>query len=158
MNSKVTVMADANGMVINQSVANPDYGNVKLQQVRTMVDDNGFLRRKVVSTLLQGHMNELQQTGFYSGQELQGNILIIESLEPFNKKNPERDIKIAGETGIICKVEGNPIYRKTLYSLSSNLTDTLIKHDNVDEMRAAYANANAKTKSKAMEPSKEFDI
>jgi hypothetical protein len=138
MNSKVTVMADANGMVINQSVANPDYGNVKLQQVRTMVDDNGFLRRKVVSTLLQGHMNELQQTGFYSGQELQGNILIIESLEPFNKKNPERDIKIAGETGIICKVEGNPIYRRTLYTEKENLTDTFLAHDNINELRFAY--------------------
>lgn len=156
MNSKVTVIADANGMVINQSVANPDYGNVKLQQVRTMVDDNGFLRRKTVSTLLQGHMNELQETGFYAGQELPGNIVIVESLEPFNKKNPERDMKIAGETGIICKVDDNPIYRKTLYSLSANMTDTLLKHTNVDEMRAAYA--KSKTVSSAVTPNKEFEI
>jgi hypothetical protein len=42
--------------------------------------------------------------GFYAGQELPGTIVIEESLTPFNKKAPERDLKIAGETGIVCRV------------------------------------------------------
>lgn len=148
MNSKVKVVADATtGAVIVQSPNNPDYGYVRLEQVRTMVDDNGFLKRKVISTLLQGEMSVLSESGFYAGQELPGTICVVESLEPFNKKNPERDLKIAGETGIICSVEGAPIYRKTLYSVSANAEDTLIKHDNVEELRAAYANKSAAIKA-----------
>jgi len=153
MNSKVKVVADAtSGAVVVQSQNNPEYGYVRLEQVRTLVDDNGFLKRKVISTLLQGEMGVLVASGFYNGQELPGSICIVESLEPFNKRNPERDLKIAGETGIVCTVDGNPIYRKTLYSVSANASDTLIKHDNVDELRAAYA-----TKSTTISANTNFD-
>lgn len=144
MNSKVKVVAlDETGMVINQSKSNPEYGYVRVEQSRTLVDDNGFLRRKNVSTLIHGTMDELSATGFYAGQELPGNVVIKESLEPFNAKNPERDLKVAGETGIICKVGESPIYRKTVYSPASNVEDTLIQHDNVAELRAAYENASS---------------
>jgi len=155
MNSKVKVIAiNETGSVINQSTTNPEYGHIRLEQSRTMVDDNGFLRRKVVSTLLHGTMDELQATGFYAGQELPGNIVIKESLEPFNAKNPERDLKIAGETGIICKVGDSPIYRKTVYSSASNAEDTLVQHDNVAELRAAY---EMQAKSSAISANTDFD-
>lgn len=150
MNSKVKVVADAtSGAVIVQSQNNPDYGYVRLEQVRTLVDDNGFLKRKVISTLLQGEMGVLLASGFYNGQELPGTICIVESLEPFNKKNPERDLKIAGETGIVCTFDGNPIYRKTKYATSVNSEDQLIQHDNVDELRAAYASKSSAIKANA---------
>jgi hypothetical protein len=153
MNSKVKVVADATtGAVINPS-NNPEYGYVRLEQVRTLIDDNGFLRRKTLSTLIHGTIAELQASDFYAGQELPGNITIVESLEPFNKSNPERDLKIAGETGIICKFDGNPIYRKTKYSPAANAVDVTIQHDNVDELREAYARASA-TK---MAPNTSFD-
>jgi len=153
MNSKVKVVADATtGAVIVQSPNNPDYGYVRLEQSRTMVDDNGFLKRKVISTLLQGEMKDLTASGFYAGQELPGTICIQESLEPFNKKNPERDLKIAGETGIVCTFDDAPIYRKTVWSVSANAEDVLIKHDNVDELRAAYA-----SKSSAISANTSFD-
>jgi len=64
-------------------------------------------------------------------------------LTPFNKKNPERDLKIAGDTGIVCTVNGQPIYRRSTYSAASNAQDTLIKHDNVEQLRSAYAQANS---------------
>ena len=150
MNSKVKVVADATtGAVIVQSQNNPDYGYVRLEQVRTLVDDNGFLKRKVISTLLQGEMGVLLASDFYNGQELPGTICIVESLEPFNKKNPERDLKIAGETGIVCTFGGNPIYRKTKYATSVNSEDQLIQHDNVDELRAAYASKSSAIKANA---------
>ena len=140
MSTKVKVVADAtSGAVIMQSPNNPEYGYVRLEQVRTMIDENGFLRRKVVSTLIHGTVSELQLTGFYLGQEMPGAIVIRESLTPFNKNNPERDLKIAGNTGIICTVAGEPIYRKTVYSAASNAEDELIKHDNIEELRAAFA-------------------
>ena len=140
MNSKVTVVADATTKaVIVQSENNPEYGYVRLEQPRTIIDDNGFLRSKKISTLVHGTVAELQAAGFYDGQELPGKIIIVESMTPFNKKDPSRDLKVAGGTGIVCTIEGAPIYRKTIYSIASNSEDTLIKHDNVDQLRAAYA-------------------
>ena len=140
MNSKVIVLSDeTTNAVVNVSKNNPEYGYIRVQQVRTMIDDNGFLRRKAVSTLIHGDINELKAMNFYAGQELPGQIVIKEALEPFNAKSPERDLKVAGSTGIICTFEGAPIFRKTVYSSASNAQDTLIKHDNVDQLREAYA-------------------
>jgi hypothetical protein len=158
MNSKVKVIADANGVVINQSQNNPEYGYVRVEQTRTLVDDNGFLRRKSVSALIQSTVSDLQECGFYAGQELPGNVVVMESLEPFNKKHPERDHKVAGETGILCTLEGAPIYRKTVYTTASNAEDVTIKHDNVDELRVAYAKQAAATTSSAVNtPNVSFD-
>lgn len=145
MNSKVVVLADeATGAVVNVSQNNSEYGYIRVQQVRTMIDDNGFLRRKPVSALIPGTVDELKASGFFAGQELDGKIIVEESLEPFNEKNPERDLKIAGETGIVCTLGGLPIYRRTKMSFDGSASDTLIKHDNVEQLRAAY---QAATKS-----------
>jgi hypothetical protein len=139
MNTKVKVVGDATtGSVITLS-GNAQFGYVRLEQVRSVIDDNGFLRRKPVSTLIHGDINELKAMNFYAGQELPGQIVIKEALEPFNSKTPERDLKVAGSTGIVCTFEGQPIYRKTAYTTASNAQDTLIKHDNVDQLRDAYA-------------------
>ncbi len=143
MNSKVIVTADATtNRVVNVS-ENPEFGWIRVEQVRTMVDDNGFLKRKPVSAIVPGPLADLQASGFFAGQQLDGKILVQESLEPFNKKTPERDLKIAGETGVVCTLGGLPIYRKTIWSLDSSAQDELIKHDNVEELRAAYAKANS---------------
>jgi hypothetical protein len=157
MNSKVVIVADATtGAVIHVSANNPDYGYVRLQQVRTVVDDNGFLRRQVMSALIQAPVGILQEMGYHAGQILDGKIIIKESLTPFNKKNPERDLKVAGKTGIVCTVEGQPIYRKTVYNTSSNAADLTIQHDNIEELRNAYATQNAT--SKAIVPNEDFTI
>jgi hypothetical protein len=92
-----------------------------------------------MSALIQAPVGILQEMGYYAGQILDGKIIIKESLTPFNKKSPERDLKIAGKTGILCKVGDEPIYRKTVYNTSSNAADITIQHDNVEELREAYA-------------------
>lgn len=144
MNSTVKVVADATtGAVVRVSETNPEFSSVRLEQVRTVIGNNNFIERKVVSTLLQGATADLTAMGFYAGQELPGTIVIEESLTPFNKKTPERDLKVAGETGIVCTVGGQPIYRRAVYSTASNAQDTLIKHDNVEQLRSAYAQANS---------------
>jgi hypothetical protein len=157
MNSKVIVLADeSTKAVVNVSQNNPEYGYVRVQQIRTMIDDNGFLRRKPISALIPGTLAELQEFGFFAGQQLDGKILVEESLEPFNDKTPERDLKVAGDTGIVCTLNGQPIYRRTKMSFDTNASDTLVKHDNVDELRAAYAmTAN---RSKAIQPNDDFSI
>jgi len=157
MNSKVTVLADeTTGAVVNVSENNSDYGFIRVQQVRTLIDDNGFLRRKPVSALIPGTVAELKESGFYAGQQLDGKIVIEEALEPFNNKTPERDLKIAGETGVVCTLGGLPIYRRTKFSFAGNAEDMLIKHDNVDELRNAYAAQSAK--AKAIQPNADFSI
>jgi hypothetical protein len=144
MNSTVKIVADATtGAVVRVSETNPEFSSVRLEQVRTVIGNNNFIERKVVSTLLQGATADLTAMGFYAGQELPGTIVIEESLAPFNKKTPERDLKVAGETGIVCTVGGQPIYRRAVYSTASNAQDTLIKHDNVEQLRSAYAQANS---------------
>jgi len=52
MNSKVFVTADETGAVINVSDNNSEYGYVRVQQTRTMIDDNGFARRKTITALM----------------------------------------------------------------------------------------------------------
>ena len=141
MNSKVLVVADATGAVINVSENNPQFGYVKLQQVRNVIDDNGFLRRKPVNALLPGTVEDLKLLNLFAGQAMTGKIVIEEGLEPFNKKTPERDLKIAGDTGIVCTWQGLPIYRRTKFSFDTIQEDSYQKHDNVDELRAAYANS-----------------
>ena len=61
MNSPVRVVSDDSGTIIHQSKNNPDYGYIRLVQDRTIIDDtSGFLRRKLVSTLLHGTIEDLK--------------------------------------------------------------------------------------------------
>ena len=157
MNSKVIVLADdTTGAVVNVSENNPKYGYVRVSQVRTVVDDNGFLRRKNITALMPALVTDLQDSEFYAGQQLDGKILIQESLTPFNAKTPERDLKVAGETGIVCTVEGQPIYRRTLVSFINDAQDELVQHDNVEQLRTAFAQTSGS--SKAIKPNTDFGI
>lgn len=155
MNSKVTVIADETGSVITLSENNADYGYYRVQQARTMIDDSGFAHRKVLTALIPGLVEDLKAMALYANQQIDGKIVIEESLTPFNKKNPDRDLKIAGDTGIVCTIGGLPIYRRTKFTLNQNATDTSVEHDNIEELRAAYA---AQEKSKAIQPNEDFTI
>jgi hypothetical protein len=155
MNSKVLVVADATGAVINVSDNNPEYGYVKLQQAKTVVDDNGFLRRTVLTSLILAPLDILKEMNYYGGQILPGTLVIEESLAPFNKKTPERDLKIAGKTGIVCRLDDQPIYRRVRYSESPDAVNKTIQHTNVEELREAY---NAQKASSAIKPNGDFAI
>jgi len=156
MNSKVIVLADdTTGAVVNVSENNPDYGYVRVSQIRTVVDDNGFLRRKQITALMPALVEDLTEMRLFSGQQLDGKIVVEESLEPFNTKSPERDLKVAGETGIVCTLGGYPIYRRTKFSFDSNASDVSVKHDNVEELRNAYALQNS---TAAIQPNEDFSI
>ena len=159
MNSKVIVIADATtNSVINVSENNPEWGYIRLEQIRTMIDDNGFLKRKAVSAIVPGLLTDLQESGFFVGQTIDGKIIVQESLEPFNKKTPERDLKVAGTTGIVCTLGGLPIYRRTIFSFNGTGTDELIKHDNVEQLRNAYAAANKNNSSAINAAASDFNI
>ena len=144
---KVKVTADPAGNVIVPSKTNSEYGHIRVEQEQILVDDKGFARTKVLSALIPGTLKDLQAFGWAKGQEVEGKIIYKEQLTPFNTKQPERDYKIAGKTGIICCVDGKPIFRKTFYCLDEkapnvDLLDTngsKLGHTNTEDIRAKYA-------------------
>jgi len=139
--SKVIVTANAEGSVVSLSKNNPEYGYVRVEQVRGVVDDRGWVSKKTLSALMYGKAEDLLSLGYFKGQALAGKIVIRESLEPFNTENPEKDYKIAGKSGVICCQDGQPIYRKCFYTTNEAEGDTLIAHNNTESIREAMLTA-----------------
>ena len=138
MSNKIKVTADEAGTVIVISEGNSEYGHIRVIQERVIFDERGWARKKPVSALVPGTVEDLKSLGWMNHQELEGKIIVKESLKPFNLKDPDRDLKIAGKTGIICCQDGKPIYRKTFYTNASNAGDVLIEHTNGEDIRSAY--------------------
>jgi len=137
MQSKVNVCADDMGNVIIQSKNNSEYGYVRLQQDRVTFGNNGWVKKSNVSTLLLGKVEDLQSLNFKSGDVIAGKIVIKEQLEPFNSNDPDRDYKYAGDTGIICCVDGQPIYRKAMFTADITAQDVLLAHTNGQDIKDA---------------------
>jgi hypothetical protein len=133
--SKVRVTADINGNVIGVSQNNPEYGYVRVEQSVTQINEAGWLKPVKRSALIKGKVEDLAQSGFVEGYELSGKIIVKESLTPFNVENPDRDLKIAGSTGVVCRIDDQPIYRQTFYTSNQEAYDDLIMHDNTVEIR-----------------------
>jgi len=144
--SKVVVTADKNGNVVGVSEKSPEYGYVRVEQSGSFINDQGWLRISRRSALIKGLVKDLVETGFNEGQELNGKIIVIESLVPFNPENPDRDLKIAGETGVVCRIDDQPIYRQSFYTTNENLQDQLIMHTNSEEIREVQAAQSAISK------------
>jgi hypothetical protein len=139
MDSKVKVTSDDAGNVVIVSKNNPEWAHIRVEQNRIVVDDNGFARRKTISALVHGTVEDLKSFGWKKDQELPGKIIFKESLEPFNASDPERDYKIAGKTNIVCCQDGQPIYRKTFYTTNMSSEDISVAHNNGDAIKEAYA-------------------
>ena len=133
--SKVRVTADINGNVIGVSQNNPEYGYVRVEQSVTQISEAGWLKPVKRSALIKGKVEDLAQAGFVEGHELSGKIIVKESLTPFNPENPDKDLKIAGQTGVVCRIDDQPIYRQTFYTSNQEAFDELITHDNTSEIR-----------------------
>lgn len=154
---RVRVIASKEGDVVRVSTNNPEYGNIRVTQDRFMMDDNGFLRPRTVSALIAGRVEDLMRLGLEHGQEIDGRIYTMHSMTPFNAKDGDRDLKIAGETEVPCTIEGQSIYMKSLFSFDSNHADgERIQHDNGAEIKAAYAALKANADS-ALEDGKGGD-
>jgi hypothetical protein len=141
MQNLVNIQADDMGNVIRQSDPKSEYGFIRLTQSKPVISPTGWFSPKNLSALILGKVEELKSGGFTANQKLSGNIVIVEQLEPFNTNDPERDYKYAGDTGIVCCVDGQPIYRKTFFAADLSRTDVLIAHDNADAIREANGHA-----------------
>lgn len=123
----VTVASDSLQNVINVS-ENPEYGFIRVvQKLPKFV--NGWIKFEVRSALIHGTIEDLKMLDYRKDQVLQGKIVVKESLKPFNEKNPDRNLKIAGKTGVILRVDDQPIYRQTFYTTNMDEKDELIQHD-----------------------------
>lgn len=155
MDAKVVVAADKAGNVIVRSSNNPEYGHIRVEQTRMVIDESGFARRKKLSALIPGLVEDLKGFGWEAGELVSGKIIVKESLTPFNANDPERDYKIAGNSGIVCCQDGQPIYRKNFFTLSSSAEDTSVEHTNGEEIKAAYAELK---ETSAMKPNQDFSL
>ena len=146
MKPQVIVTADQAGNVITPSKNNPEWGYVRVEEGRVEINEKNFARRVTLSALVYGRLEDLAAFGWKDGTVLSGRVLVQESFDPFNDKNPEKDLKIAGSTGIVCEGadpetgEIRPIYRKNIYdpSATAEAQDCTIDHVNGEEIRAAY--------------------
>ena len=140
--NKVKVVADEFGNVIRVSQNNPDYGFVRVEQDALEVS-NGWVRRKVRSSIIPGLVSDLKAIDWKANQELEGKISVKETLDPIMESNPDFGVKRAGNNGPICLFEDQAIYRRTYYTLDLNDADVFIQHTNVQEIREANAANNA---------------
>ena len=158
MNSKsktVKVTADIAGNVIIPSKNNMEWGHIRVEQEKMVIDDRGFARKKKVSALISGTINDLKGFGWNANEMIEGHVVFKEQLKPFNKKDPERDFKIAGKTNIVCCIDGEPIYRKTFYTQLDDARNTyitdefgnILNHTNGEAIREAYLELSEKEES-----------
>lgn len=164
MNAKVVVTTDAAGNVITQSKKNQEYGFIRVSQMRADFDNRGFASIKEVTALIHGTVEALKKFNWHANQEIDGKIVVREQLKPFNAKDAERDLKFAGDTGVICTHEGQPIYRKHFYTLNLNASDILVEHTNKEQIYAAIESNREITddvveaQESAMQPNADFDL
>ena len=135
MKSKVFVTTDNLGNTIRQS-KNPEYGHVRIVQDRITINTSGWVSKKSFSALIHGTIDDLKAMGLEHATSLPGNIIVRESTIPFDQNNPDKNLKVAGDTGIVlCTNDGEPIYRKCMYDPSGCMEDELIPHANTEEIR-----------------------
>ena len=137
MQNKVNIVADDMGNIIRQSSNNAEFGHIRLEQQTVTFGNTGWVKSSNRTTLLHGKMDDLQSLNLNESTPLNGKIIVKESVTPFSNNDPDRDLKIAGETGIVCSVDDQPIYRKTFFVADITAQDVLIAHTNGDAIREA---------------------
>lgn len=124
--SQVKVTAK-DGQVAIQSVNNPEYGYIRVEQTVTTME-NGWLRKSNRSALIRGNYEDLVSLGYREGQTLPGKIVVLESTTPFS---PNQQPKVNPQTGEELTVNGSPIYRDAVYTTDMSKTDVMLAHDRV---------------------------
>jgi hypothetical protein len=157
MQSKVNILADDMGNVVRQSNSNSEFGYVRLQQTRVTFGNTGWVKKSNISTLLHGKLEDLNEMGLETMGTLPGKIVIKEQLEPFNAKDGDRDYKMAGDTGVVCCVDGEPIYRKTFFVADATAQDVLIAHNNSQAIKEANGLGNIEQSAPVSAESLGFD-
>jgi len=131
---KVVVTADKHNHIISINENKPEWGYIRVEQEILVINNKGWLRKAKRSAFINGKVEDLVETNYKKGDTLDGKIIVEESLKPFNPVNPEKNLKIAGDTGVVCSIKGQPIYRQCYFTPDEQAKDVLISHDNSDEI------------------------
>lgn len=132
---KVRVIGDDLGNVIHPT-KDFNIGYIRVEQFVEIIN-NGWIKIQNRSALIKGDIKSLQLLNYKKNQTIDGKIIVKESVFPFSQEYPEKNYKIAGKTGVICKFYDVPIYRNTIYTLDENEKDELLQHTNKDEIKAS---------------------
>jgi len=133
---RVVVLGDELGNVINLT-KNPKIGYIKVTQLTESISNSRWIKIESRNALIKGDIKSLKMLNYKSNQALDGKIIILESTIPFSIDFPERDYKIAGSTGVICKYNDMPIYRISKYTDDLTEEDQFVKLNNNDEINAS---------------------
>jgi len=147
MNNQVKVIASSDAIdapTYGVSRNNPLKGYVRVSQTKATFS-NGFMNEDRRTALINADLASLKRKFTHQGQELEGKIVVKESVEPINEEDLEQGIKIAGKTNIPCTINGQVIYRRTFYTEDESEKDELLKHDNGDAIKAYQAKAKAES-------------
>lgn len=132
--SQVTVTAK-DGQVVVPSTNNPDYGYIRVEQTKNIFTNSSgrtWLRQIKLSALILGEVEQLRLMGYRAGQTLPGQIVIRESLDATNPENPMQDIKINPDTKEVLMLDGQKIYRTSIYTENPNEQyDILVQHNEI---------------------------
>ena len=143
MQNFVNVIGDEMGNVITPSSNNDEYGYVRVEQKAATINTEGWVKVSKRSAIIKGKIEDLKQFGFQKDKTIPGKIIVKESFVPFNSISPERDLKYAGDTGVVCRVDDQPIYRQSFFTTDLNQHDDLISHNNSDEIREAQVTSRS---------------
>jgi hypothetical protein len=143
MQNFVNVIGDEMGNVITPSSNNDEYGYVRVEQKAATINTEGWVKVSKRSAIIKGKIEDLKQFGFQKDKTIPGKIIVKESFVPFNIISPERDLKYAGDTGVVCRVDDQPIYRQSFFTTDLNQHDDLIFHNNSDEIREAQVTSRS---------------
>lgn len=132
------------GLVITENTNNKDWGTVRLEQT-TFIPSGHIVNKSTRVAFITGAKEvleamELKADGDYP---IVGKLVVREQTKPFFQG---QDPKLVPNTDVICKSEGQPIYRQTDFTSNMNEQDVLVLHDNGDEIKAAQTNVLAAKK------------
>lgn len=133
--NNVVVTSDQLGNVVGISPNNPEYGYIRVEQNAKQITEGGWFRMVRRSALIKGKVEDLLAADFQAGEFIPGKIVVRESFEPINPNDTERGLKIAGDTGVICRVDDQPIYRDTVFTTDLDAQDVFIQHNNTEEIK-----------------------
>ena len=137
----VKIIANEDGQIVNVNSNSPEYGYVRIGQTISKFNPDGWISTEERYFLLKGKLEALQNSGLDSNSVLPGKLIRQESLEPFDDYSQP---KVAGTSGVVCKLNGQPIYSRVVWDQTGTAHDVLIAHDNKEEIIASLANNNVK--------------
>ena len=156
----VSIKPSKDGQLISMYKGNAEFGFITLTSSQQTVSPDGWIREQTRTTLLRAETPVLERFVKDSRNlTLPGQIVVNEFVESqvppayrgrLNEKVPYEDaiagfIKRAGKDGIELTVGGERILRFTTYDMSGSLSDSIVAHDNTDDVKASKSqSANSK--------------